>query len=101
MFNSVAKTWDLICEVFKDVGERMTREDDDIEPLGEVEQALLDGWLKVEGARGCHWIDDAGQYCNEPLSQLPSRSPYCEEHLRRSLTEKGWQRMLERAGKVS
>ncbi len=119
MFNSITKTWDLIREVFKGVqksddkipgyppinshpcrGERMNREDDDFEPLGEVEQALLDGWLKVEGPRGCHWIDDAGQYCNEPLSQLPSRSPYCEEHLRRSLTEKGWQRMLERVGRV-
>ncbi len=120
MFNSIAKTRDLIREVIKDVPkpddkipvyppinshpcrrERMNREDDDFEPLGEVEQALLDGWLKVEGPWGCHWIGDAGQYCNEPLSQLPSRSPYCEEHLRRSLTEKGWQRMLERAGRVS
>ena len=96
MFNSVSKTWDLIREVFEDV----QKSDDDFEPLGEVEQALLDGWLKVEGPRGCHWIDDAGQYCNEPLSQLPSRSPYCEEHLRRSLTAKGWQRTLERVGRV-
>ena len=119
MFNSITKTWDLIREVFKDVqksddkipgyppinshscrGERMTRDDDDIEPLGEVEQALLDGWLKVEGPRGCHWILDAGQYCNEPLSLLPSRSPYCEEHLRRSLTEAGWRRVLESAGRL-
>ena len=79
----------------------MNREDDEIEPLGEVEQALLDGWLKIEGPWGCHWIDDAGQYCNEPLSQLPSRSPYCEEHLRRSLTEAGWQRVLVRAGRFT
>ena len=119
MFNSIAKTWDLVREVIKDVqksddkipgyppinshscrGERMTREDDEIEPLGEVEQALVDGWLKVEGPWGCHWIDDAGQYCNEPLSLLPSRSPYCEEHLRRSLTEAGWRRVLESAGRL-
>ena len=119
MFNSIAKTWDLIREVFKDVqksddkipgyppinshpyrGERVNREDDDIEPLGEVEQALLDGWLKVEGPRGCHWILDAGQYCNEPLSLLHSRCPYCEEHLRLSLTEAGWPRALVRAGRL-
>ncbi len=119
-FNSVAKTWELIREIIKDVqesddtirgypsvnshpgrGERMNREADVIEPLGEVEQALLDGWLKIEGPWGCHWIDDAGRYCNEPLSQLPSRSPYCEEHLRRSLTEAGWQRVLVRAGRFT
>ena len=64
MFNSIAKTWDLIREVFKDVQksddkipgyppinshscreERMTREDDDIEPLGEVER--LDGHVEA------------------------------------------------------
>ncbi len=78
----------------------MNREDNDIEPLGAVEQALLDGWLKNEGPRGCHWIDDAGQYCNDPLAHLPSRSPYCEEHLRRSLTEAGWRRVLVRAGRL-
>ncbi len=118
-FDSIAKTWELIREVIKDVqksddkirgyppinshpsrAERMNREDDDIEPLGAVEQALLDGWLNIEGPRGCHWIDDPGQYCNEPLAQLPSRSPYCEEHLRRSLTEAGWRRVLERAGRL-
>ncbi len=77
----------------------MNRDDEDIEPLGAVEQALLDGWLKIEGPRDCHWIDDAGQYCNEPLSQLQSRSPYCEEHLRRSLTEAGWRRVLVSAGR--
>ncbi len=26
----------------------MNREDDDIEPLGAIEQAPLDGWLKIE-----------------------------------------------------
>ncbi len=79
----------------------MNWEDDDIEPLGAVEQALLDGWLKIEGPRGCHWIDDAGQYCNEPLSQLQSRYPYCAEHLRRSLTEAGWRRVLVSAGRFT
>ncbi len=78
----------------------MNREDDDFEPLGEVEQALLDGWLNIEGPRGCYWIDDAGQYCNEPLALLHSRYPYCEEHLRLSLTEAGWQRTLVRAGRL-
>ncbi len=79
----------------------MNREDDDIEPLGAVEQALLDGWLKIEGPRRCHWIDDAGQYCNKPRSQLQFRNFYCEEHLRRSLTEAGWRRVLVRAGRVT
>ena len=119
MFNSITKTWNLIREVIKDEHvpddkipvyppssshpcrrERVNREDDEFEPLCEVEQALLDGWLKVEGPRGCHWIRDAGQYCNEPLSQLRSRCPYCEEHLRLSLTEAGWQRALVRAGRL-
>ncbi len=68
----------------------MNREDDDIEPLGAVEQALLDGWLKIEGRLG-----------NEPLSQLQSQYPYCEEHLRRSLTEAGWRRVLVRAGRLT
>ena len=77
----------------------MIREDDDIEPLGAVEQALLDGWLMIEVPRRCHWIDDAGQYCNEPRSQLQIRNFYCEEHLRRSLTEAGWRRMLATAGR--
>ena len=77
----------------------MNREDDYFEPLCEVEQALLDGWLKVEGPQGCHWLDDAGQSCNIPLANLPSRQPYCEEHLRRSLTEAGWRRMLRSAGR--
>ncbi len=79
----------------------MNREEDEFEPLGEVEQALLDGWLKIQEPWGCHWIDDAGQYCNEPLSQLPSRHPYCEEHLRRSLTEAGWQQVLVKAGRFT
>jgi hypothetical protein len=49
--------------------------------------------------RGCHWID-AGQHCNKPLSQLPSRYPYCQEHLRRSLTEAGWRRLLASGGRL-
>ena len=69
------------------------------EPLGEIEQAMLDRLQLVEGPRGCHWIDGDAQHCNKPLARLPSRSPYCEEHLRQSLTEKGWQRMLERVGR--
>ncbi len=69
----------------------------EFDPLGVYEQ---DSLKLLEGPRGCHWIDDDTQYCNKPLAQLPSRSPYCEEHLRRSLTEKGWQRMLERVGRV-
>ncbi len=72
----------------------------EIGPLGEVEQAMLDRLKLVEGPRGCHWIDDDDQHCNEPLARLPSRSPYCEKHLRRSLTEAGWQRVLKIAGRV-
>ena len=79
----------------------MNREEDDIEPLGAVEQALLDGWLKIEGPRRCHWIDDAGQYCIEPRSRLQFLIFYCEKHLRRSLTEAGWRRVLVRAGKIT
>ena len=45
--------------------------------------------------------DDVGQYCNEPLAQLPSRYPYCEEHLRRSLTEVGWRRLLLSVGRLT
>ncbi len=115
-----AKTWDLIREVIKDeqdsddkiracppinshpVGaERLSREDDYFEPLGEVEQALLNGWLNVEGPKGCHWIDDDAQHCNKPLARLRSRSPYCEEHLRRSLTEVAWRQLLAAAGSDS
>ena len=70
-----------------------------IEPLGEVEQAMLDRQQLVVGPQGCHWIDDSDQYCNKPLARLPSRSPYCEEHLRRSLTEAGWRRLLTAAGR--
>ncbi len=79
----------------------MNRDDEDIEPLDVVEQAMLDGWRKIQGPQGCHWIDDVGQHCNKPLAQLPSRSPYCEEHLRRSLTEAGWRRVLVRAGRLT
>ena len=78
----------------------MSQDGDGLEPLGAVEQAMLDEWLKVKGPQGCHWIDDARQYCNRPLANLPSRSSYCEEHLRRSLTESGWRRMLATAGRV-
>ncbi len=72
----------------------------EFEPLSKYEQDMLDRLKLLEGPRGCHWIGDDAQHCNKPLSLLPSRSPYCEEHLRRSLTEKGWQRMLERVGRV-
>ena len=78
----------------------MSQDGDGLEPLGAVEQAMLDDWLNVKGPQGCHWIDDAHQYCNKPLAQLPSRSAYCEEHLRRSLTEAGWRRTLATAGRV-
>ncbi len=73
----------------------------EIEPLGATEQAMLDRLQLVEGPRGCHWIDDDDQHCNEPLARLPSRSPYCEEHLRRSLTESGWRRMLATVGRIA
>ena len=117
-FESVANTWELIREVIKDeqesdnkirgyppinshpVGaERLNREDDYFEPLCEVEQAMIDGLQRAEWPQGCHWIDDEAQHCNKPLAQLPSRSPYWEEHLRRSLTESGWRRMLLSAGR--
>ena len=78
----------------------MSQDGDGLEPLGAVEQAMLDDWLKVKGPQGCHWINDAQQYCNRPLAQLPSRSSYCEEHLQRSLTEAGWRRTLAMAGRV-
>lgn len=72
----------------------------EFEPLSEHEQGMLDRLHLVEGPQGCHWIDDATQHCNQPLTQLRARSPYCEEHLRRSLTEKGWRRVLESVGRV-
>ena len=78
----------------------MKQEDDDFEPLGEVEQSILDGWLGVSAPQGCRWIDDADQSCDQPLSQLPSQlRSYCEEHLRRSLTEAGWRRLLASVGR--
>ncbi len=77
----------------------MNSEDGHFEPLGEVEQALLDGWLEVEGPRGCHWIDDESQYCNKPLAQMARPVSYCEEHLRRSLMEAGWRKMLANVGR--
>ena len=117
-FESVANTWELIREVIKDnqesdnkirgyplinshpVGaERLNREDDYFEPLGEVEQALLDTLRKMEEPQGCHWLDDAGKFCIKSRAKLPSRHPYCEEHLRRSLTESGWRRLLAIAGR--
>ncbi len=73
----------------------------EFEPLGEYQQDMLDRLKLLAGPRGCHWIGDDAQHCNKPLARLPSRSPYCEEHLRRSLTAKGWQRTLERVGRVS
>ena len=71
------------------------------EPLGEFEQALLDRLHLVVEPQGCRWIDDADQHCSQPLARLRSRSPYCEEHLRRSLTEAGWRRLLATAGRES
>ncbi len=47
----------------------------------------IDRLKLLEGPRGCHWIGDDAQHCNKPLARLPSRSPYCEEHLRRRLQE--------------
>ncbi len=69
------------------------------EPLGEVEQAMLDRQQLVIGLQGCRWIDDSDQHCGQPLAQLRSRSPYCEEHLRRSLKEASWRRLLAAAGR--
>ncbi len=77
----------------------MKWEDEDFEPLGEVEQSLLDGWFEVKTPEGCRWIDDADQSCGRALAQIPSRLPYCEEHLRRSLTPVGWRRLLASAGR--
>ena len=118
-FESVAITWALICEVIKDqqksdakihgscfsihigVGERMNLDDEDFEPLGEVEQAMLDDLRQIAEPQGCHWLDDAGKFCIKPRAKLPSRHPYCEEHLRRSLTEAGWKRVLMSAGRAT
>ncbi len=72
----------------------------EIEPLGEIEQAMLDRLKLTEGPQGCHWIDDERQHCNKPLARLPSRSPYCEEHLRRSMSEVGWRKVLQSVGRV-
>ncbi len=60
----------------------MNRDDEDIEPLGAVEQALLDGWLKIKEPRGCHWIVDVGQYCNKPLAQPTGLDPGITMHSR-------------------
>jgi hypothetical protein len=61
---------------------------------------MLDRLHMVEGPKGCHWIDDDAQHCNQPLNRIRSRSPYCEEHLRQSLTERGWRKVLESVGRV-
>ncbi len=79
----------------------MNRDDEaEFEPLGEFEQALLDRLHLVVEPQGCRWIDDADQHCGQPLNRIRSRSPYCEEHLRQSLTEKGWRKVLESVGRV-
>ncbi len=70
------------------------------EPLSEAEQAMLERLHMVEGPKGCHWIDDEAQHCNQPLNRIRSRSPYCEDHLRQSLTEKGWRNVLASVGRV-
>ncbi len=72
----------------------------EFEPLGKCEQAMLDRLHMVEGPKGCHWIDDDDQHCNQPITRIRSRSSYCEEHLRQSLTEKGWRKVLESVGRV-
>ena len=77
-----------------------TDDEAEFEPLSEHEQAMLDRLHMVEGPKGCHWIDDDDQHCNQPLNRIRSRSPYCEEHLRQSLTEKGWRKILESVGRV-
>ena len=69
-------------------------------PLGEHEQAILDRLQMVEGPKGCQWSDDEAQHCNQPITPIRSRSSYCEEHLRQSLTEKGWRKVLESVGRV-
>ncbi len=79
----------------------MNLDDESMEPLDEVEQAMLDRLRMIEGPQGCHWVDDVGQYCNNSLAQLPSRLSYCEEHLRRSMTEAGWRRMMTAAGRAA
>ena len=82
-------------------GEKMNLDDENMEPLDEIEQAMLDRLRMIEGPQGCHWVDDVGQYCNKSLAQLPSRLSYCEEHLCRSLTEAGWRRMMTAAGRAA
>ena len=72
-----------------------------MEPLGEIEQAMIDRLRLVGEPRGCHWIDDESQYCKQPRAQLASQYPYCEEHLRRSLTEAGWKRIMTAAGRAA
>ena len=77
----------------------MDLDEEGFEPLGEVEQAMIDDLRQIAGPQGCHWIDDAGQFCDIPRAKMSSQYPYCEEHLRRSLTEAGWRRMLLSVGR--
>ncbi len=77
-----------------------TDDEAEFEPLSEHEQAMLDRLHMVKGPKGCHWIDDDAQHCNQPLNRIRSRSPYCEEHLRQSLTEKGWRNVLASVGRI-
>ncbi len=72
----------------------------EFEPLSKHEQAMLDRLHMVEGPKGCHWIDDDDQHCNQPITQLRSQTVYCEEHLRLSLTATGWRKVLESVGRV-
>ena len=77
-----------------------TDDEAEFEPQSEHEQAMLDRLHKVEGPKGCQWIDDDAQHCNQPITRIWSRSSYCEEHLRQSLTVKGWRKVLESVGRV-
>ncbi len=47
-----------------------TDDEADFEPLSGHEQAMLDRLHMVEGPKGCHWIDDDAQHCNQPLTCL-------------------------------
>ncbi len=78
----------------------ITDDEAEFEPLSEHEQTMLDRLHIAERPKGCHWIDDDAQHCNQPITRIWSRSTYCEEHLRRSLTEKSWRRVLESVGRV-
>lgn len=79
----------------------MRQPDDEFEPLGAIEQFLLDQWRALDAPQGCRWIDNNGKPCGQPLTSLPTRQPYCEQHLRRSLRTGSWSQLLARAGLVS